>query len=119
MGYAAGIHPEMRLRHLIPASRCTVEYLSRLGFGVSAALLPATMESFPELRDRGEYAPPSWARYQRHKWLAALRELLMEPAPLRCIHAAARVGDAVGRYIAAGQTVPSWLEREKQRLGLA
>jgi glycosyltransferase involved in cell wall biosynthesis len=119
MGYAAGIHPEMRLRHLIPASRCTVEYLSRLGFGVSAALLPVTMESFPELRDRGEYAPPSWARYQRHKWLAALRELLKEPAPLRWIHAAARVGDAVGRYIAAGQTVPSWLEREKQRLGLA
>jgi glycosyltransferase involved in cell wall biosynthesis len=118
MGYAAGVHPGMRLRHLIPASRCTVEYLSRLGFGVCAVLLPATMESFPELRDRGEYAPPSWARYQRQKWLAALREPLMEPAPLRCIHAAARVGDAVGRYIAAGRPVPSWLEREKQRLGL-
>jgi glycosyltransferase involved in cell wall biosynthesis len=119
MGYAAGIHAEMRLRHLIPASRCTVEYLSRLGLGVSEALLPAAMESFPELRDRGEYAPPSWARYQRQKWLAALREPIQEPAPLRRIHAAARVGDAMGRYIAAGLPVPSWLEREKQRLGLA
>lgn len=119
MGFAAGVCPDMRVRHLIPDSRCTPRYLKRLAFGVAACLLPASVESFPELCDQGVYQPPSWARYKRHKWLAALRESLTEPAPLRCIHAAARVGDAVGRYLAAGRPVPSWLEREKQRLGLA
>jgi glycosyltransferase involved in cell wall biosynthesis len=116
MGYAAGICPELRVRHLIPESRCTVEYLSRLSYGVTAALLPAAVESFPELRGRGEYAPPSRLRYQRDKWLAAVRESMQEVAPLRRIHSAARVGDAVGRYLAAGLPVPAWLAREKQRL---
>jgi glycosyltransferase involved in cell wall biosynthesis len=116
MGYAAGICPELRVRHLIPESRCTVEYLSRLSYGVTAALLPAAVESFPELRACGEYAPPSRLRYQRDKWLAAIREPMHEVAPLRRIHSAARVGDAVGRYLAAGLPVPAWLVREKQRL---
>jgi hypothetical protein len=116
MGYAAGICPELRVRHLIPESRCTKEYLSRLSYGVTSALLPAAVESFPELRERAEYAPPSWLRYQRDKWWAAIREPMHEVAPLRRIHSAARVGDAVGRYLAAGLPVPAWLVREKQRL---
>lgn len=118
MGYAAGICPSMRLRHLIPESRCTVEYLSRLSYGVTASLLPAAVESFPEIGDQAQYAPPTWLRYQRQKWAAACRERIQEAAPLRQIHAAARVGDAIGRYLAAGRTVPSWLDREKRRLGL-
>lgn len=118
MGYAAGICPEMRLRHLIPESRCSAEYLARLSYGVTASLLPAAVESFPELRGNSQFAPPSRSRYLRDKWVAAVREWMHESAPLRRIRSAARVGDAVGRYGAAGLPVPPWLTREKHRLKL-
>lgn len=116
MGLAAGVCPSMRVRHLIPAARCTSAYLSRLCYGVSSSLLPATAESFPEVVRRPEYRPPSWARYHRQKLIAWIRECLTTCGPLRRVLSAARVGDAIGRYAAAGRPVPRWLDREKARV---
>lgn len=113
MGLAAGVCPSMRVRHLIPAGRCTSAYLARLCYGVSSSLLPATVESFPEIIHRPEYRPPSWARYHMQKWIAWIRECLTTCRPLRRVLSAARVGDAIGRYAAAGGPVPQWLDREK------
>ena len=113
MGLAAGVCPSMKVRHLIPAARCTSAYLSRLCYGVSSSLLPATAESFPEIIRRPEYRPPSWARYHGQKWIAWIRECLTTCRPLRRVLSAARVGDAIGRYAAAGRPVPRWLDREK------
>lgn len=116
MGLAAGVCPSLRVRHLIPAARCTSAYLSRLCYGVSSSLLPATAESFPEVVRRPEYSPPSWARYHRQKLIAWIRECLTTCRPLRSVLSAARVGDAIGRYAAAGRPVPRWLDREKARV---
>jgi glycosyltransferase involved in cell wall biosynthesis len=115
MGLAAGVCPSMRVRHLIPAERCTSAYLSRLCYGVSSSLLPATAESFPEIIRRPEYRPPSWARYHGQKWIAWIRECLTTCRPLRRVLSAARVGDAIGRYAAAGRPVPRWLDSERVR----
>ena len=115
MGLAAGVCPSMRVRHLIPAARCTSVYLSRLCYGVSSSLLPATVESFPEIIHRPEYRRPSWARYHMQKLIAWIRECLTTCRPLRRVLSAARVGDAIGRYAAAGRPVPRWLDREKAR----
>ena len=50
MGQAAGVHPELQMRHLIPAKRCNVAYVKRLTFGVASSYSPALVESYPSER---------------------------------------------------------------------
>jgi hypothetical protein len=114
MGLAAGVWPGMRLRHLIPEKRCNERYLERLAYGVSASLLPATVETFPEVRNSPLMVPPSWLRFTVQSTRSAIRDRLRLPGPVCRIHDAGRVGETVGRYVASGKTVPRWLH-EKQR----
>jgi glycosyltransferase involved in cell wall biosynthesis len=113
MGLACGVHPHLKVRHLIPETRCNEEYLSRLCYGVSASLLPAAVESFPELLDARELKPPSWALYQWQSWSSFLRGFSRVPSPMRRVITAARAGEAVGRFTAAGRPVPRWLDRDR------
>lgn len=115
MGLAAGRWPGMRLRHLIPEKRCNERYLERLAYGVSASLLPATVETFPEVRDSPLVAPPSWLRFTIQSTRSAIRDRLRLPGPVCRIHDAGRVGETVGRYVAAGKTVPRWLQQKRSR----
>jgi glycosyltransferase involved in cell wall biosynthesis len=50
MGFAAGIHPGMRVNHLIPRRRCSAAYIRRVVFGCAASYPPAFFESFPSER---------------------------------------------------------------------
>jgi glycosyltransferase involved in cell wall biosynthesis len=50
MGQAAGVCPDLKVTHLIPASRSNLNYVKRIVFGAASAYLPALVESFPEER---------------------------------------------------------------------
>jgi glycosyltransferase involved in cell wall biosynthesis len=47
MGFAAGMIPELRCNHLIPADKANLAYLKRLYFGTASSYTPALLESFP------------------------------------------------------------------------
>jgi glycosyltransferase involved in cell wall biosynthesis len=47
MGFFVGIHPEIRLNHLIGASKVTNRYLIQHAFGTASSNLPAHFEVFP------------------------------------------------------------------------
>ena len=106
VGVAAG----QRLAHLIPAFRCTTEYLARLEFGLSASLRVARAECFPDdpagrrtddlslvdavraalvaLRSHGRSDGPRFARLELARRLGALAGTLQtmnrpEPVWLR------------------------------------
>ena len=59
MGYAAGLHPELQMRHLIPAKRSNLTYVKRLAFGCASSYSPALAESFPSERANVSNGIPS------------------------------------------------------------
>lgn len=58
MGFAAGMIPELKCKHLIPKSKANFSYLKRLHFGTASAYIPALFESFPETKEQ-DYKLPS------------------------------------------------------------
>ena len=62
MGYAAGIHPDLTLLHLIPGHRSTPTYLRRLMFGCGYSHLCALAQSFPQAAESWPRTVPSLAR---------------------------------------------------------
>jgi hypothetical protein len=59
MGFAAGISPELKLNHMIPAKRSNLNYVKRLCYGTSSSYLPALVSSFPSERPELRGAVPS------------------------------------------------------------
>ena len=109
-GEQVGVAAGQQLAHLIPAFRCTTEYLSRLEFGLSASLRVARAECFPDdptvrrsddlglidavrstlvaLRSHGRSDGPRFARFELARRLGAIAGTLQtmnrpEPAWLR------------------------------------
>lgn len=64
-GWAAGVSPDMKLCHIIPARRTSLAYMERLYFGVHASHFPALVESWPEERNQLPQLPGSLVVYKR------------------------------------------------------
>ena len=60
-GGLVGVTAGMSLTHLIPASRCTLRYLTRLEYALAASLRVARAECFPEDPSPASLAGPSAA----------------------------------------------------------
>lgn len=57
LGFAVGLIPDLKCRHLITDSRANFTYLKRLSFGTAASYLPALLESFPQQASQLNHAP--------------------------------------------------------------
>lgn len=117
-GERVGVAAGQRLLHLIPAFRCTPDYLARLEFGLSASLRVARAECFPDdhtvrgtadlglrdaarsalvaLRSHGLREGPRFARFELARRLGALAGSLQtmnrpEPVWLRAAIGALRL----------------------------
>ena len=117
-GEQVGVAAGQRLQHLIPAFRCTADYLARLEFGLSASLRVARAECFPDdpvvrrtddlgllsatrsalvaLRTHGRREGPRYARFELARRLGALAGTLQtmhrpEPVWLRAAIGALRL----------------------------
>ncbi len=101
MGLAAGVSPELRIRHMIPAKRSTLRYMKRLLFGTSSSYLPALTGSFPA-EARALPAVPSDARIVRGMLRIAAAHLLRGRLKLMPLALATYVGSATGLARAAG-----------------
>lgn len=104
-GESVGVVAAQRLTHLIPTTRCTVAYLMRLEFALSASLRVARAECFPadaaarSFRGLGPAAAAraSFAAYRAHGTRVARFE------------AARRLGALSGTLQTANRPEPWWL----------
>jgi hypothetical protein len=62
LGLAAGIHPDLKLLHLIPGSRSTLTYLRRLTFGCAMSHHQALAQSFPDVAEAWRHRVPTLPR---------------------------------------------------------
>ncbi len=115
-GERVGVVARQALRHLIPPSRCTGEYLARMEFGISASLRVARAECFPaEATPRDDLSLVKAAR-------AALRTLpahgLVDGPRHARLEVARRLGAIAGARQCEGRPEPEWLRAAIAMLGL-
>jgi GT2 family glycosyltransferase len=116
LGMAAGISPELRITHMIPAKRSTLPYMKRLCFGTSSSYLPALTDSFPEERAKLP-APPSDGRITWTMLKIAARHVARMRLKLLPIALATYAGSMAG-LVRATRSKRKWLTRWTRLLGL-
>ena len=111
MGFAAGISPELRLNHLIPAKRSNLNYVKRLCYGTSSSYLPALASSFPSERAGLAGAVPSNARIVLRATRIILRHLVRRRLDILPIELASYLGSLVGVLKASETQGRTWIYR--------
>jgi hypothetical protein len=53
-GYAAGVSPALKIKHIIPEARANYEYLQRLAYGTGLCYETCMVQVFPEYKDELE-----------------------------------------------------------------
>jgi glycosyltransferase involved in cell wall biosynthesis len=118
LGLAAGVHPDLKLLHLIPGSRSTIKYLRRLMFGCASSHYRARAQSFPQEAEALRRSVPSLARYgiqvSKVLMLSASRNRLR----FLSIDLAELLGEWCGHLSVAGRE-KHWTFALARRLGLA
>ncbi|HEU4553857.1 MAG TPA: glycosyltransferase [Chitinophaga sp.] len=71
-GYAAGIAPLLKIKHMIPGKRCSYQYLHRLAYGTGVCYDTCLLQVFPEHRQQLEQRLLPAAKFSRQ----ALKQFL-------------------------------------------
>lgn len=116
-GLAAGISGDLRIRHLIPAKRATLQYMRRLLFGTSSSYLPVLVESFPDERARLPNAPSN-GQIGRALLRIVARAVLRRRWKLLPLDLAIYAGSTTGLVRATNAGERTWLRRAIRLLGL-
>jgi hypothetical protein len=118
LGLAVGIHPDLKLLHLIPGSRSTVKYLRRLIYGCAISHYRARAQSFPHEAEAWRRSVPTLPRYgiqvSKVLMLSASRHRLR----FLSIDLAELLGEWCGHLSVAGRE-SHWTFTLAKRLGLA
>jgi hypothetical protein len=117
MGLAAGVHPGLRMTHLIPGRRATLHYMRRLAFGCGLSYHPSMVQSFPGELKR---LPPALGALA--DGIQLLRFVLGNVSHGRVrflsLDFANRLGLICGRLMAAGLAPTHWSFRLAKKLRL-
>lgn len=110
-GYAAGVAPQLRLRHLVPSARVSVPYLKRLAYGTNVCYETCLLQVFPERRPLLQnklLTPGRFVRRSLKKWIGAG----FGRSIFKTFDLASYIGLHEGAYKALGKKVPrpvKWL----------
>jgi hypothetical protein len=110
-GYAAGVAPQLRLRHLVPPARANVPYLKRLAYGTSVCYATCLLQVFPDqqpLLESRLLTPGRFVRRSLKKWIAAA----LGGSVFKTFELAYYIGLNEGVYRALGKEAPrpvKWL----------
>ncbi|PZR25074.1 MAG: hypothetical protein DI535_19630 [Citrobacter freundii] len=105
MGYAAGVSPQLKLTHIIPAARANAGYLRRLAYGTSLCYASCLTQVFPEKRQliRKQKMPQRrLVRKSLKKWI----RLAFNNDAHRSFELAFFIGNNCSNYIALGEPIP-------------
>jgi hypothetical protein len=118
LGLAAGTHPDLKLRHLIPGSRSTIKYLRRLMFGCASSHYRARAQSFPWEGDVMRRSVPTLARYGMQVSKVLILSASRNRLRFLSIDLAELLGEWCGHLSVAGRE-KHWAFALAKRLGLA
>jgi hypothetical protein len=108
-GELVGVAAGQRLQHLIPAFRCTPDYLARLEFGLSASLRVARAECFPDDPDVRGTADLGLISAARSALVALRSHGLREGPRFARFELARRLGALAGTLQTMNRPEPVWL----------
>ncbi|NMG05955.1 glycosyltransferase [Brasilonema sp. UFV-L1] len=96
MGLAAGVSPDLKIKHLIPGKRATLKYIRRLTFGTASSYMPALIGSFPSEKEKALAAIPSNKTILHNIFKIIRRRIFKFQYKLLLIDLAHYVGEVVG-----------------------
>lgn len=115
-GETVGVVAAQALTHLIPPARCTIEYLARMEFGISASLRIARAECFPgEPQGHADLSLVDAARAAVKAMTT--RGILEGPRHAR-LELGRRLGAVAGAHEVERRPEPAWLRAAIAALGL-
>lgn len=114
-GSAAGVSPQLKITHMIPASRANTKYLQRLAYGTSLCYETCLVQVFPERREQLRMLPPS--KFVRQAFKRTLKARFSTD-PHRFFALAQFIGANAGVYIALGHDIPASIKRITKYLEL-
>jgi glycosyltransferase involved in cell wall biosynthesis len=117
LGLAAGISGDLRIAHMIPATRSTLRYMRRLLYGTSSSYLPVLVDSFPEQKAKLP-SPPSDGQIARDMLKIIARRVLRMRWKLLPLDLATYAGTATGLLRASNAGERKWLRKSIRLLGL-
>lgn len=110
-GYAAGVAPQLRLRHLVPSARASVPYLKRLAYGTSVCYASCLLQVFPDRKQLLQsrlLTPGRFVRRSLKKWVV----VALGRSIFKTFELAYYIGLNEGIYRALGKEAPrpvKWL----------
>jgi hypothetical protein len=117
MGLAAGLHPDLRVLHLIPGSRTTIKYLRRLMFGCALSYCQALAQSFPSEADEWRRNVPNAARCGIQLSKVVMQNAVRTHLRFLSVDLAELLGEICGHLSVAGYD-NHWTFTLARRLGL-
>jgi glycosyltransferase involved in cell wall biosynthesis len=98
MGYAVGICPDLKVTHLIPASRSNLDYVKRLCFGSASSYPPCLVGSFPEMKSSIVNSMPTTASILQTLLKKTIKGSIELKFSSLLIDLAGYLGDLSGKY---------------------
>jgi glycosyltransferase involved in cell wall biosynthesis len=118
MGQAAGVHPQLQMKHLIPDRRSNLAYVKRLRFDCASSYAPALVESFPSERANHSNNIPSNAYILKRILQITSRRLLRLRVRNLTVELADFLAQVVGGLRAARSKKRQWVFRVVKLLKL-
>jgi len=109
MGFAAGVHPGLRVTHLIPQRRANLSYVKRVAFGCASSYLPALVESFSSEKATISNRIPSNLHILGRLLRITLRNLSRFQLRYLTVELAPFLGEVVGTLRAAHSQKRRWV----------
>ncbi|MEO6520455.1 MAG: glycosyltransferase [Mucilaginibacter sp.] len=109
MRLATGVSPGLKMKHLIPGKRTTINYICKLLYGSYSTGDTAFVESFPEYKNR--VALPSSKRVLKDIVKKALSVNTLKNQVQFKMDMAAYMGNIIGKYKALDSKEPEWMNK--------
>lgn len=104
-GAAAGVSPELKIKHMIPGKRANLAYLKRLVYGTSICYDICALQVFPEYLDDLQARTISGAKFRR-KIVKKYLKTLLQNNPQKTLDLIVYIGAVSGNFIALGKPIP-------------
>ncbi len=104
-GYAAGVSPTLKLRHIIPEERANYKYLQRLTYGTGLCYESCLSQVFPEHKEKLVKEIISKSKFFRHT-IKKYFKAKMSSDPHQVFELIQYIASNAGAYLALNKPIP-------------